>query len=61
LAGFAKIFGRDPGLPLRAIGFFQDGDLATLPESDRQILRAARDAVTEIPDVPVAMGSLSGR
>jgi hypothetical protein len=61
LAGFAKMFGRDPGLPLRAIGFFQDGDLATLPGSDRQILRAARDAVREIPDVPVAMGSLSGR
>jgi hypothetical protein len=60
LAGFAKMFGRDPGLPLRAIGFFQDGDLATLPESARQFLRAARDAIGEIPDVPVALGSLSG-
>jgi len=59
LAGFGKMFGRDPGLPLRSIGFFKDGDLATLPEVDREILRAARDAVSEIPDVAVVSGSLA--
>ncbi|MBB1093336.1 nucleotidyl transferase AbiEii/AbiGii toxin family protein [Rhodopseudomonas palustris] len=59
LGGFSKMFGRDPGLPLRAIGFFKDGDLASVPEGDRQVLRAARDTIVEIPDVPVVFGSLA--
>jgi hypothetical protein len=29
LGGFAAIYGKDPGLPLRAIGFFKDADLAS--------------------------------
>jgi hypothetical protein len=59
LGAFAKIYGRDPGLPLRAMGYFKDGDLASLPKSDRDILRAARDHVSEIPDVPIIYGSLA--
>ncbi|MBI5131365.1 MAG: nucleotidyl transferase AbiEii/AbiGii toxin family protein [Rhodopseudomonas palustris] len=59
LAGFSKMFGRDAGLVLRAIGFFDDGDLAAVSESDRRVLRAARDSVVEIPDIPVVSGSLA--
>jgi Nucleotidyl transferase AbiEii toxin, Type IV TA system len=61
LGGFAKMYGRDPGLPLRAIGFFKDGDLPSLPEGDRDILRKARDAVGEIPDIAIIRGSLVAR
>jgi hypothetical protein len=60
LGAFAKIYGRDPALPLRAIGFFKDGDLASLPESDQNVLRAARDRTSEIPDVPIVRGDLAG-
>jgi hypothetical protein len=59
LGGFAKMYGKDPGLPLRALGFFRDGDLPSLAKADRDVLRAARDRVSEIPDVPVAYGSLA--
>lgn len=58
LAGFSKMFGRDPALPLRAIGFFEDGDLATVPEADRRVLRAARDAVSDIPEIALISGPL---
>ncbi len=58
LGGFAKMYGRDPGLPLRAMGFFKDGDLPSLPGRDQDILRKARDNVSEIPDVAIVRGSL---
>jgi hypothetical protein len=51
LGAFAKMYGRDPGLALRAIGFFKDGDLPSLPQRDQDVLRTARDRVIEIPDV----------
>lgn len=41
LGAFAKMYRRDPGLPLRAIGFFKDGDLPSLPKADQDTLRAA--------------------
>jgi Nucleotidyl transferase AbiEii toxin, Type IV TA system len=59
LGAFAKMYKRDPGLPLRAIGFFRDGDLPSLPLADQNILRAARDRVATIPDMPVTHGSLA--
>jgi hypothetical protein len=59
LGAFAKMYGRDPGLPLRAIGFFKDGDLPSLPKSDQDLLRAARDRVAEIPDVTLTYGPLA--
>lgn len=59
LAGFSQIFGRDPALPLRALGYFKDGDLRAVPESDRKLLQAARDSVTDIPDLTVVSGSLA--
>lgn len=59
LGAFTKIYGKDPGLPLKALGYFKDGDLSTLPKADQDFLRAARDRVTEIPDVPLTRGSLA--
>jgi hypothetical protein len=59
LGAFAKMYGKDPGLPLRAMGFFKDGDLPSLPKSDQDILRKARDRVSEIPEVAITYGSLA--
>jgi len=59
LGGFAKMYGKDAGLPLRAMGFFKDGDLPSLPKSDQEILRKARDRVTEIPEAAITHGSLA--
>lgn len=59
LGAFAKMFGRDPGLPLRAIGFFEDGDLPSLPQSDQNILRSARDRVSSIPEISIKTDSLA--
>src|SRR5438874_311027 len=41
LGAFARMYGKDPALPLRAMGFFRDGDLPSLPKSDQDILRKA--------------------
>ena len=46
LGAFTKMYRKEPGLPLRALGFFKDGDL--LAETHRHILRLARDRVAEI-------------
>jgi hypothetical protein len=58
LGAFAKMYGKDPGPPLRAMGFFKDGDLASLPKSDQDILRKTRDRVSEIPEVTIAHARL---
>ena len=58
LGGFAKMYRRDPGLPLRAIGFFKDGDLPSLAEADQNLLRAARDRVSDVPEVHLLSGLL---
>jgi len=59
LGTFAKIYGKDPGLPLKAIGYFKDGDLPSLPKTDQDVLRAARDRVTKIQEVVLTYGSLA--
>jgi hypothetical protein len=61
LGAFAKIYRKDPALPLKAMGFFKDGDLPSLPKADQDVLRAARDRVSTIPDVTLTYGSLAGR
>jgi len=61
LGAFAKMYQRDPALVLRSIGFFKDGDLPLLPESDRDTLRSARDRVTDIPDVTLKAGLLAAQ
>lgn len=58
LGAFAKMYRKDPGRPLRAIGFFQDGDLPSLSEADQELLRAARDAISEVPDMALKQGLL---
>jgi hypothetical protein len=59
LGAFAKMYRRDPALPLKALGYFKDGDLPSLPRADQDLLRAARDRVVEIPDVILTPGSLA--
>lgn len=59
LAAFAKMYGKDPSLPLRAMGFFKDGDLPSLAKTDQDILRKARDRVSEIPEIELVRGSLA--
>ena len=44
---------------LRAIGYFEDGDLAALAEDDRELLRAARDSIDELPPTTIRRGSLA--
>lgn len=60
LGAFAKMYGKDPGLVLKALGFFKDGDLPALSQADQDLLRAARDRVTNIPEVLLTHGSLAG-
>ena len=58
LAAFAANYRRDPALPLKAIGFFKDGDLPSLAKSDQDLLRAARDRVSNVPEVHLLNGFL---
>lgn len=59
LGAFAAMFKQYPALPLKAIGFFKDGDLPTLPQTDQDRLRRARDEVTEIPKLKISRASLA--
>jgi Nucleotidyl transferase AbiEii toxin, Type IV TA system len=59
LAAFAQMYGKDPSLPLRAMGFFKDGDLPSLAKTDQDILRKARDRVLEIPEITLVPRSLA--
>ena len=61
LAAFASNYRRDPVLPLRALGFFKDGDLPSLPKADQDLLRAARDGVSNLPDVQLSSGLVPAR
>ncbi len=58
LGAFSKMFRKDPALPLRAIGFFKDGDLPSLTSADQRLLRTKRDAVTDVPNVKLLDGVL---
>lgn len=59
LGAFAGMYNKDPALPLKAIGYFKDGDLRTLPKADQDRLKTARDRVSHIPKVVVMPGSLA--
>lgn len=56
LAGFARMYDSDPAHPLKAIGFFKDGDLPSLAKKDRDVLCAARDRVKDIPAISLVDG-----
>jgi hypothetical protein len=59
LAAFRRMFNGEPAQVLRAIGYFKDGDLSTLPKTDQNLLRSARDQVDELPDVRITPGQLA--
>jgi Nucleotidyl transferase AbiEii toxin, Type IV TA system len=61
LSAFRKMFDGEPAQVLRAIGYFDDGDLNTLNATDRNVLRSARDRIGTLPDVRLKPGSLTGR
>lgn len=54
LAAFRAMYGGEPATVLRAIAFFEDGDVNRISDADKLLLREARDAVRELPDVQVA-------
>jgi hypothetical protein len=56
LGTFAELYRKDPALPLRALGFFKDGDLSSLPKPDQELLRAARDRISSIPKIALRSG-----
>jgi hypothetical protein len=60
VSAFRAMFNGEPSQVLRSIGYFEDGDLHRLAESDRQLLRNARDRVGQLPDVMIRNGSLTG-
>jgi hypothetical protein len=55
------MFDGEPAQVLRAIGYFEDGDLKTLGTSDRVVLGNARDKVDRLPEIHLKPGSLVGR
>jgi hypothetical protein len=60
VSAFRAMFNGEPSQVLRSIGYFEDGDLATLARTDQELLRTARDRVGQLPDVFVRHGSLTG-
>jgi hypothetical protein len=60
LSAFKQMFDGEPAQALRAIGYFQDGDLNTLSAADRVVLCKARDEVGRLPEVLLKPGSLAG-
>ncbi|HZR85974.1 MAG TPA: nucleotidyl transferase AbiEii/AbiGii toxin family protein [Bradyrhizobium sp.] len=60
LSAFKQMFGGEPAQVLRALGYFNDGDLNTLTLADRKVLTEARDRVGALPEVQLKLGSLAG-
>jgi Nucleotidyl transferase AbiEii toxin, Type IV TA system len=60
LSAFKQMFNGEPAQVLRALGFFDDGDLKSLSSRDRDILRGARDRIGKLPGVSLKPGSLAG-
>lgn len=60
LGAFRKMFDGEPAQVLRALGFFEDGDLNTLGIADRDVLCTARDRVGKLPEIQLRQGSLAG-
>lgn len=58
LAAFRSMFNGEPAQVLRAIGYFDDGDLHQVGEPDRALLRNARDRIGALPDVMLKPGLL---
>ncbi|KJC33757.1 hypothetical protein UP09_35580 [Bradyrhizobium sp. LTSP885] len=56
LSAFKTMFQGEPAQVLRALGFFDDGDLHTLTSADRDTLSNERDRVSELPEVDLKVG-----
>jgi hypothetical protein len=60
LSAFRQMFRGDPAQALRAIGYFDDGDLNKLSATDRTILCTARDRIGPLPDIHLSEGLVAG-
>jgi len=56
LGAFAEMDRSDAAIPLKALGFFRDGDLPSLSKADQNQLCAARDRVLAVPEVNLRPG-----
>jgi hypothetical protein len=61
LAAFRAMFAGEPAQVLRALGFFEDGNLSMLDRIDRETLTSARDKVRELPTVRLTSKSLTAQ
>jgi hypothetical protein len=61
LSAFKRMFNGEPAQVLRALGYFNDGDLATLDQADQNLLQTARDRIEQLPNVNLKPGLLAGR
>jgi hypothetical protein len=59
LGAFKSMFKGEPAEVLRALGYFGDGDLATLSKADQEFLTDTRDRVRDIPVVSLRTGLLA--
>jgi hypothetical protein len=59
LAAFKIMFKGEPMTVLRALCYFEDGNLASLDEADRSILRAAAAGIGSLPPIAISSGSLA--
>jgi hypothetical protein len=59
LGAFRALFKGEPATVLRALGWFEDGDLPSLSKADRDVLTSARDRVVhDVPSVPIVSAKL---
>jgi hypothetical protein len=56
LSGFRAMFSGEPHTALTAIGYFEDGDLAALTNTEKETLLIARDRVRDLPNVSLLAG-----
>jgi hypothetical protein len=59
LAAFTAMFRGEPTTVLRALCYFEDGNLASLDEAERELLIAAAADVRDLPTVAVTTGLLA--
>jgi hypothetical protein len=59
LGAFRAMFGGEPATVLRAIGWFNDGNLPALSDADREVLLDARDRVRVVPQIAVVSDTLA--
>jgi hypothetical protein len=60
LAGFAQMFNGEPATVLRAMAYFEDGDVRELDDKARELLIGARDRIGPLPNISIQRASLVG-